>query len=319
MPPIRGLHHVTATVDDAQRDLDFFGGGLGLRLVKQTVNFDNHGVYHFYYGDRVGTPGTLWTTFPYRDQGVPVGVHGAGQVVATAFSVPPEALGYWRARLRETDVDVEDAPRLDEDGMAFRDPSGLVLELVASAGDARTGWAGGGVDAEHGVRGLHSVTLCLASPDRTVELMTGLLGFEVVRDGGDRLRLAMASGGPGRCVDLLIRPDAQPARNGLGTVHHVAFAIDGEDPQRALREELLRRGLRVTEVRDRHYFRSIYFREPGGVLFEVATIRPGFLVDEDEAALGSGLRLPPEVAAGREAIAAALPRIRPPAPRGETP
>jgi glyoxalase family protein len=318
MPPIRSLHHVTATVDDAQQDLDFIGGDLGLRLVKQTVNFDNHGVYHFYYGDAIGTPGTLWTTFPYREQGVPVGVHGAGQVVATAFSVPPEALGYWRARLRQAGVEVEDAPRLDEDGVAFRDPSGLVLELVAGTQDTRAGWAGGGVEEEHGVRGLHSVTLCLASPERTVELLTGVLGFELERADGDRMRLTVGGGGPGRSVDLLIRPDAIPARNGLGTVHHVAFAIDGEEAQRVLREALLQRGLRVTEVRDRHYFRSIYFREPGGVLFEVATVRPGFLVDEDESALGSRLRLPPGEEAGREAIEAILPRIRLPLHREGT-
>lgn len=319
MHRLRGLHHVTATVDDAQADLDFCVGGLGLRLVKRTVNFDNHGVYHFYYGDATGTPGTLWTTFPYRDQGVPVGIRGVGQIAATAFSVSSEALGFWRNRLRAAAVDVADAPRFREDGISFRDPSGLVFEIIASADDTRTPWSSG-TGAGYGLRGLHGVTLCLADPDRTVALMADLMGAEVVAEEAGRIRLAVDGGGPGRSVDLLIQPGAPPARNGLGTVHHVAWAIDTAEEQLALREDLFARGLRVTEVRDRHYFRSIYFREPGGVLFEVATVGPGFLVDEDASGLGHTLRLPPDVESRREAIEGALPRVRrPPGPAPEIP
>jgi glyoxalase family protein len=312
--PIRGLHHVTATVDEAQPDLDFFERLLGLRLVKQTVNFDNHNVYHFYYGTGAGAPGTIWTTFPYHGWGVPAGVHGAGQVVATTFSVPPGALDAWRERLAEAGVPADEgAERFGERPLAIRDPSGLTLELVADVRDTREPWASGPVGADTAIRGLHCVTLLLRSRTSTVELMTALLGFELVREEAGRTRLAAGGDAPGHLVDLVESPGAPEARNGLGTVHHVAFAIDGADAQLRLREELLRAGRQVTEVRDRTYFQSIYFREPGGVLFEVATMRPGFAVDEAPAALGRTLKLPPWEEPHRATIEAALPPIERPA------
>jgi glyoxalase family protein len=308
--PILSLHHVTATVDDAQPDLDFFRDALGLRLVKRTVNFDNHNVYHFYYGNETGSPGTIWTTFPYKGWGVRVGVKGAGQIVATAFSVPAKALEFWRARLQARAVPTTSAPRMGEQSLAFEDPSGLVIELVAAADDDRTPWTGGDVAAAAAIRGLHSVTLLIRSPAKTIELLTGLLGFEVVMEEGPRTRLAVKGAKPGRLIDIVAAPDAVPAINGTGTVHHVALAISEAEEQLRLREELVRLGIQVTEVRDRVYFQSIYFREPGGVLLEVATMRPGFTFDEPAASLGQDLKLPPWEEAGRAEIEAKLPRVR---------
>lgn len=308
--PILHLHHVTATVALAGPDLAFCRGLLGLRLVKRTVNFDNHSVYHFYYGTEQGTPGTIWTTFPYAGWGVPAGVHGAGQIVATAFSVPAGALDRWRDRAAAAGVSaIEHTERLGAASLAVRDPSGLVLELVADGRDARVPWAAGGVPADTAIRGLHSVTLLLREPAPTVELMTGLLGFSVVSETASRIRLAVGGDAPGHLVDLVASAGAPPARNGLGTVHHVAFAIAGADEQLRLREELVRLGYDVTPVRDRTYFQSIYFREPGGVLFEVATMAPGFTVDEPLDSLGAALKLPPWEESNRPAIEATLPPL----------
>src|SRR5437773_960806 len=312
--PILGLHHVTATVDDAQDDLDFCLDGLGLRLVKKTVNFDNHHVYHFYYGDGRGTPGTIWTTFPYSGHGVPVGKKGAGQVTVTSFSVPIGAFDFWRVRLgaqavASTDVEA----RFGEPAIRFCDRSGLVFELVATDRDARVPWIPPDAEDEMSgaaIRGLHSVTIVVHDPARTIELMTGLLGYAVIDRAARRTRLGVNGGGPGKIVDVAHLPDAEPAMNGIGTVHHVAMAVDSAGEQLRLREELIRYGCKVTEVRDRCYFQSIYFREPGGVLFEVATVQPGFAADEEVASLGHDLKLPPWEEAHRADIESRLVPIR---------
>ena len=291
---ILGLHHVTATVDDAQQDLDFCLDLLGMRLVKKTVNFDNHHVYHFYYGNEHGTPGTIWTTFPYKDRGVRVGTKGAGQVVATSFSVPASSIGFWRDRLKAAGVDVHDIEgRCGEDALRLTDPSGLWFELIGSDSDSRTPWTGNGVGAVEAIRGIHSVTLIVRSLGPTLALLTDVLGYSVASQNSARTRVAAGGAAPGHFIDIIEDPNAEPAVNGLGTVHHVAMAIATPEEQLRLREDLLQRGLKVTEVRDRCYFQSIYFREPGGVLFEVATIQPGFAVDEESASLGRALKLPP--------------------------
>ena len=309
--PILGLHHVTATVDDAQDDLDFCLGGLGLRLVKKTVNFDNRHVYHFYYGDRQGTPGTIWTTFPYKDRGVPEGRKGAGQVTVSSFSVPHGSLDFWRARLGARAVASTDvAARFGEPVIRFADRSGLTFELVGAARDERTPWVADGFDAANAIRGLHSVTLVVRDAAKTVALMTRLLDYTVVDEMDSRIRLAVNGGGPGKTIDVAHHADAEPAVNGLGTVHHVAMAVGSADEQLRLREELIQYGCKVTEVRDRCYFQSIYFREPGGVLFEVATVQPGFSADEEEASLGRDLKLPPWEEPHRADIEAALAPIR---------
>ncbi len=308
--PILGLHHVTATVDDAQADLDFCLDVLGLRLVKKTVNFDNHDVYHFYYGTERGAPGTIWTTFPYKDKGVRVGTKGAGQVTSTSFSVPAGSLDFWRVRLAGAGVQVQDADRRFGDPvLRVEDPSGLWFELVGNNRDARAPWTGNGVGASDAIRGLHSVTMVVRSLGRTRDLMTTLLGYRVTDESADRTRFAAGGDGPGHTIDVVVDPDGKAAVNGLGTVHHVAMGISSGDEQRRLREELLQMGLRVTDIRDRCYFESIYFREPGGVLFEVATVQPGFTADEDLGSLGRGLKLPSWEEPDRASIEAALPSI----------
>jgi glyoxalase family protein len=307
MPAILGLHHVTATVDGAQADLDFCLDLLGLRLVKKTVNFDNHHVYHFYYGDERGTPGTIWTTFPYRGHGVPVGTQGAGQVTTTSFAVPSGTLPSWRERFEEAGTTVvEYSARFGERALTVLDPSGLRIELVAVERDGRTPWTFGGVGPDAAIRGLHSVTMTIADPAATVAFQERWLGARVLDRDGAWTRMAVGGDTPGRLVDLHHVSDAPHATNGLGTVHHVAFAIGSDEEQTTLRDALLAAGVRVTEIRDRQYFRSIYFREPGGVLYEVATTAPGFAVDEPLASLGRDLKLPPWEEAHRSAIEAGL-------------
>jgi glyoxalase family protein len=308
---ILGLHHVTATVNDAQEDLDFYRGALGLRLLKKTVNFDNHNVYHFYYGDEQGRPGTIWTTFPYKGWGVPPGRHGQGQITITSFSIPLGSLDFWKARLGERRLEArEETSGCGHDAIAFFDPSGLRIQLVESP-DRRAPWSGSGMAPEAAIRGLHSVSLEVGAPAATVALLTGMLGFEVVDEEEGRTRLAVKGKEPGKIIEVLHRPAAPRGQNGLGTVHHVALAIDGLDQQLRLREELLGRGFGVTDVLDRQYFQSIYFREPGGVLLEVATIRPGFTVDETLAELGRELKLPPWEEPHRAAIERGLPHLDP--------
>jgi glyoxalase family protein len=305
--PILSLHHVTATVDDAQEDLDFCLDGLALRLVKKTVNFDNHHVYHFYYGDERGTPGTIWTTFPYADRGVRAGTKGAGQVTVTSFSVPIGSLDFWRVRLGHGGVAVTDIePRFGEPAIAFSDPSGLTFELIATGRDHRRPWVAEGLDDETAIRGLHSVTCTVRDPAKTIDLMETVLGFAVVDEMEGRIRVGVNGGGPGKTIDIVHHADAETAINGLGTVHHVAMATASEAEQIHLREQLIQYGCKVTEVRDRCYFKSIYFREPGGVLFEVATIEPGFTADEDLSRLGRDLKLPPWEEPNRADIEAAL-------------
>jgi glyoxalase family protein len=312
---ILGLHHVTATVADAQEDLDFCLGALGLRLLKKTINFDNPNVYHFYYGSETGAPGTIWTTFPYKGWGVPVGSKGPGQISATAFSVPPGSLGFWTERFRRSNLAVEElVPRFDEERIGVRDASGLAFELVAGGRDLRPPWSGGGVDPAAAVRGLHGVTMVVSSPDATLELLTGLLGWRVAGQEEERIRVAVASGAPGQVIDIVPAPHAARGVNGLGTVHHVAMAVSDGEEQRRLRQELIGLDYQVTEVLDRNYFQSVYFREPGGVLFELATVQPGFTVDETLAALGKTLKLPAWEEPNRQRIEAALPVITTTAP-----
>ena len=307
---ILGLHHVTATVDQAQSDLDFCMAGLGLRLVKKTVNFDNHHVYHFYYGTEHGAPGTIWTTFPYAGRGVRVGVKGAGQVTVTSFSVPKGSISAWKTALQAQGIGVEELrPRFDEEAVLATDPSGLAMTLVATDRDSREPWHGGVVGAQRAIRGLHSVEMVVRDAAATIELMTGLLGYEMVGREGSRIRLGVTGDTPGAIIDIIQDPNAPSALNGLGTVHHVAMAIATGEEQVALRTDLVARGFHVTEVLDRQYFTSIYFREPGGVLFEVATAGPGFAIDEPLEALGMDLKLPPWEEPNRDAIEEGLPHV----------
>ncbi|MDP2577724.1 MAG: ring-cleaving dioxygenase [Candidatus Palauibacterales bacterium] len=297
---LMGLHHVTATVDGAQEDLDFYAGLLGLRLVKKTVNFDNNKVYHFYYGDERGAPGTIMTTFPYRGHGVRDGVKGTGQITVTSFAVAGSSLDFWRKRLSEAGVRYKEESRFGDPLIAFDDPSTLRLELIGDDEDDRV---------PNAIKGLGSVTLSLADPTETISLLTDVLGFSVVGEEANRLRLEADVAGTGGRIEILHEADREPGINGIGTVHHVALAISTEDEQATLREHLLDLGLQVTPFRDRKYFRSIYFREPGGVLIEAATIGPGFTVDEPIETLGRELRLPEWEEPNRSEIERELPSI----------
>lgn len=312
---LRGLHHVTATVDAAQPDLDFCVALLGLRLVKQTVNFDNRHVYHFYYGDERGTPGTLWTTFPYRGHGVRVGTIGAGQVVTTAFSVPLTSIASWQARLVDAGLVVDASLIFGEPHLVVTDPSGLRIAIVGTTDDERGPWTQV-VGEALAVRGLHSVTLAVRDAGPTLAFLHEVLGCTVGVAERQRTRVAVGPGGTGAQLDVVQVTEGPRAINGLGTVHHVALAIASEDAQLALRETLVHRGVEVTPVKDRQYFRSIYFREPGGVLIEVATLAPGFDVDEPLSSLGRALKLPAWQEPHRADIEAGLPPIAVPSQAG---
>jgi glyoxalase family protein len=307
---ILGIHHVTAIAGDPQANVDFYTGSLGLRLVKKTVNFDDPGTYHLYFGDETGRPGTLMTFFPWR--GVRPGRHGTGQATVTSFLVPEGSLGWWEERLEATGVEVRGtASRFAEEALELTDPDGLQLELVARPEAAELpARSSGPVPEEYAIRGFHGVTLCLEGYESTAELLVHRLGFVPAGEERSRFRFHAGEAGPGQVVDLECSPDAPSGIVAGGTVHHVAFRVESDAYQRATREILLAAGMNVTPVLDRNYFRSIYFREPGGVLFEVATDPPGFTVDESTEELGRSLKLPEWLEPQRERIERALPELR---------
>ena len=305
---VPGIHHVTAITGDAQRNVDFYVGVLGLRFVKKTVNFDVPNTYHLYYGDWLGTPGTAMTFFAWPH--LPWGPRGSGQVTVVSFAVPGDSLDYWSGRLRQLGIEASRASRFDTEAIVFRDPDGIELELVAAASDARWApWSGGPVDPVHAIRGFHSVTLCVREDEATVNLLSDSMGFRAAGSEGRRTRFETGSGGPGALVDVVEAPDVARGEEAAGTVHHVAWRALNDDHQLAWREVLVRSGLNVTPVIDRKYFHSIYYREPGGVLFEIATDQPGFTVDEPPEALGSALQLPPQYEGRREQLNFNLPPI----------
>jgi glyoxalase family protein len=289
-PHLPGIHHVTAITGDPQANVDFYAGLLGLRLVKKTVNFDDPDSYHLYYGDRAGHPGTIMTFFAWP--GAPRGRQGTGQVTATSFSVPEDSLDYWQRRLADRGIDAgAPEPRFDEPVLAFEDPDGIRLELVG-ADDPRQPWREGPVPEEHAIRGFRGVTSSVAREEATARLLTETLGFQPVGRERGRSRFVASGAGPAAIVDLLEQPELAPGETAAGTVHHVAWRTPDEAQQLEWQRIVRSAGGHVTPVLDRTYFRSIYFREPGGVLLEIATDPPGFTVDEAEAELGSGLMLP---------------------------
>ena len=310
---IPGLHHVTAIASDPQRNLDFYAGVLGLRFVKRTVNFDDPGTYHFYFGEARGTPGTIMTFFAWP--GARRGIRGTGQVDTVAFAIPKNSTGYWLERLKQEHVPAErTSPRFHEELIRFIDPDGLFIELIESGAPPNVeGWHGSSVPAEHSIRGFHSVSAALEGYERTAKLLTDSFGYRLVNQSNNRFRLASQNEtAAGRVVDLLCMPEANPGRVAAGSVHHIAFrARDGEE-QRQWREHLVALGYNVTPVIDRVYFHSIYFREPGGILFEIATDPPGFTLDEDLNQLDESLQLPPWLESSRSQIEKGLPPIAPP-------
>jgi len=304
------IHHVTALAADPRRNLAFYTRVLGLRLVKKTVNFDDPGMYHFYFGDAAGAPGTLLTFFAIP--AIAGGRDGVGAVGATAFDVPQASFGFWMHRLLEHGVRHEPPDkRFGHQVIAFRDPDGLSLELVFTPGRSAGGAWTGAVSAEHAIRGLSGVTLWLERADATARLLTQAFGFRSTGSDGSITRYSAASSAEaGLHVDLRELGGFLPARQGSGSVHHVAFRAADDAAQAAIAGQLKREfGLRPTPQQDRKYFRSVYFREPGGVLFEIATDGPGFAVDEPAEALGSGLILPQSQEGRRAAVEAALPPL----------
>lgn len=305
-----GLHHMTALCGDAQRNVDFYVGVLGLRLVKKTVNFDDPGTYHLYYGDGAGTPGTLLTFFawPHAQRGR----HGLGQVTATALTVPTTALPFWQKRLADNNVAVGDVTtRFGQQTLSFEDPDGLVLELVARSGTASETislWNASTVPAEYAIRGMDGVTLTVAKREPTEAMLT-TLGFTLVGEEQGRVRYTASSGEGNTLADILVNPEAPRGSLGVGVVHHVAWRTPSDETELAWRKSLLAQGRSVSPVMDRDYFHSIYFTEPGGVLFEIATNPPGFTVDEPLESLGTHLCLPQGLEESRALLLQALPAL----------
>ncbi len=315
-PQLTGLHHVTAIASDPQQNVDFYAGVLGLRLVKQTVNFDDPQSYHLYYGDGVGSPGTLLTFFawPHGQRGRA----GLGQVTAASLAIGPHSLDFWRERLASRGVALlGPETRFGDLVLGFQDPDGMRLELVPTAEDARPGWAEGPVPAEHAIKGVHAVTLPERNTEQTAALLKEALGFRLVatEEAGSSVAMRYVLGeNPAAFADVLFAPNLASGQIAVGTIHHVAWRTPDDAQQGAWLQDLSRRGYGVSSVMDRDYFHSIYFREPGGILFEIATDSPGFAVDESLESLGESLQLPSQYAPMRAQIMALLPPIRVPEP-----
>ena len=307
---IPGIHHVTAIVGDPQQNVDFYTGLLGQRLVKRTVNFDDPETYHLYYGDEEGHPGTILTFFPWP--GARRGRRGAGQIVNIALSIDTSAIAYWVERLNRHHV-VFDGPvaRFDEQVITFADPSGLALELVAHDETQRpVGWKHSYIPESDAIRGLYGVTLAEQQQELTGTMLTDVLGFRPLKQEKNRYRYVTGQGGPSTYVDVLSLPHQAAGSIAVGSVHHVAWRTADDEQQLAWRKELLSARSDVTPVLDREYFHSIYFHEPGGALFEIATDPPGFARDEPVEELGSHLKLPPWLEAQREQLERVLPSLQ---------
>lgn len=287
---IKGLHHVTSMAADAQENNDFFTKTLGLRRVKKTVNFDAPDVYHLYYGDETGSAGSVMTYFPFPH--IVKGNRGVGEVAETVFAVPAGTLGFWQERFAATGVNALSQDEVfGQKRLVFPGPDGDGFALVEVDGDARQPFAGGPVAASEGVHGFHGVTMRLRDGGATGELLK-FMGYEEIERQGDLTRYGVKNGNGADFIDLEVLPGAPVARQGAGSVHHVAFAVENREAQLEVRKALMDTGYQVTPVIDRDYFWAIYFRTPGGVLFEVATNEPGFNRDEDIAHLGQALKLP---------------------------
>lgn len=305
---VTGIHHITAIASDAQENVNFYSGILGLRLVKKTINFDAPDVYHLYFGNEKGLPGTILTFFPFPD--IAKGRKGKGQLTVTSFSIPENSMDYWLKRLDKFQIAYRGPQqRFDELVVSFEDQDGLGLELVANKKDERVGFTYGNIPLEHAIKGFFGMTLSEECFEKTAGLLVGQMDHTLITEKGNRFRYS-ASGKAGDFVDILCNPDALKGLGGCGTVHHVAFATASKATQLEARDRLLKFGLNVTPVLDREYFHSIYFREPGGVLFEIATVPPGFAVDEPLEHLGESLKLPPWEEQNRQRIENELPPIQ---------
>jgi glyoxalase family protein len=304
-----GIHHVTAICSAPKRNVAFYTQGLGLRLVKRTVNFDDPSTWHLYYGDETGRPGTALTFFAW-EQSSP-GRNGNGMATETAFVIPEGSLGYWTHRLVEQDIAHEALEkRFGESVLPLRDPDGMRLALVAVKGAEQIpGWSNGEVPAEHAIRGFHGVTLMVDAGEQTAQVLTGIFGFTADRREGNLERFRANGDRTGQVVDVRTAEGFLAGRQGAGSVHHVAFRAADDAAQAQMAATLAAEGLHPTDQRNRCYFRSVYFKEPGGVLFEIATDDPGFTLDEPKETLGNAIKLPPWFESRRAEIVAALPPL----------
>lgn len=306
---INGIHHITALAGDPQKNIDFYTGILGLRLVKKTVNFDAPEVYHFYFGNETGTPGTLLTFFPY--EGIQKGRHGKGMLNATSFSVSSSSLEYWEKRLKKYNIYIKEfEERFDSEVVLyFHDVDGLGLELVFNNKDTRQGFSYGHIPIEYSIKGFYSAEIWEEGYERTAGLLTEQMDHKLIAEKGNRFRFA-AFDKPGCYIDILCSPDTLRGLSGGGTVHHIAFITNNEKTQIEARDKISERMLNPTPVIDRQYFKSVYFREPGGVLFEIATLPPGFSIDEKVENLGEELKLPPQYEGYRNEITKILKPVK---------
>jgi glyoxalase family protein len=303
-----GIHHVTSITGDVQKCVDFYVGVLGLRFIKKSINQDVPDTYHIYFGDYVGTPGTAMTFFGWPSW--PKRKAGSGQVTTVSFAVPAQSLDFWNSRLRSLGVDVSRASRFGTDAIVLADPDGIELELVGMASDDHwVPWRDSPVEVDHAIRGFHSVTMTLAESTATVDLLVQTMGFRKAAQEGRRTRFETGQGGPHSILDVVESREGPEGEESVGTVHHVAWRAADADHQAEWREVLVKAGRNVTPMIDRYYFKSIYFREPGGVLFEIATDVPGFTVDEPAESLGTTLSLPPWFQVRRDRLDVTLPPI----------
>jgi len=305
---ILGLHHITAISDNAKRNLDFYTNVLGLRLVKKTVNFDDPGTYHFYFGDEQGTPGTIITFFPW--EGIGPGKNGAGMATHTGYAVPEGSFGFWKERLAQYHITTEENEIFGERLLSFKDPDGMQLQLVVPAHpDGRKPWTTQEVRQDVAIRGFHNVTLTLRNMKPTTRILTDVLGYSLSEQAGNRYRFMTEAINTANIVDIMEDPTAPVGRNAAGTNHHIAFRVKNDDILMEFREKVLSAGLDITPRINRDYFFSLYFREPGGVLFELATDNPGFTADESLENLGTSLKLPKRYESMRSKIENILPEL----------
>ena len=306
MNAIQGLHHVTAVARDPQRNVDFYRNVLGQRLVKRTVNFDSPDTYHFYFADETGTPGSVLTFFAWPN--MRRGVHGNGETNVVAYNVPVGSLSFWHNHLKQHDITTDPIEtRFGEQVLSFSDPDGMRVELVEVENLPQVQfWAEGPIPETYALRGFHSVTLWLDEVDPTAELLTAQMGYQAAGQEEDRHRFIGDANTIGSIVDILHRPGKMQAGFGTGSIHHIAFRVPDDSAQLEYQSAIQAAGFQVTPVMDRSYFHSIYFREKGSVLFEIATNTPGFLIDEPAEALGETLKLPEWLEPNRVAIEASI-------------
>jgi glyoxalase family protein len=305
---ILGLHHITAIADNAKRNLDFYTKVLGVRLVKKTVNFDDPGTYHFYFGNETGTPGTILTFFPW--EGIGKGTNGSGLATHIGYSVPKGSLEFWKNRFQQFNISFQEGEIFGEKLISFNDPDGLQLQFIeSSTPDDRKVWITDDIKDENALKGFHNITLTLKKADPTIKVLTDIFGYDLQKQEGERYRFATDAIDTANLVDIIENDKIPAGRNAGGTNHHVAFRVKDDQVLMEFREKVMSAGLSITPKIDRDYFYSLYFREPGGVLFEIATDNPGFTVDEPLNELGQGLKLPKQYEAMRGQIEESLPNL----------